>query len=166
MTKHRTKLKKEHLEQLAELRMHLRDEELREGTLRTRVEKRFPSASQSQPVSATDGNAIDSEAQSESEDNSPEESADTRRHRSLREFIDGFQQLSRNDDVNDAVVPGAGKVTLAELLDFTNPYWAGNQAAPGLADEMAIHETLEQESRMFSDGDVPDIDEIEDELDH
>ncbi len=170
LTKSRTRLHTDTLSNLAELKMHLRDERLRSGTSRQRAKRHLDTlrqGSRSTSILPSTSQLLSSQQsveQPEEEEDGPEEQ--NRGHSDAQAMDTGtagaplFSQLARQmvdmidaDSADDAPAPLPARsqtfnplsIPLGELFNFSASYWTQSYhvMGQGLREEALLHEVVE-----------------------
>lgn len=163
MTKKRTRLSQKTLEDLAALRLHIRNEELHNGTVFLRAKERISAASRLYLNAEEDDTTVpDSDLDSDSDEAGPDTGDVPQQFSSC---INEFAQRAAANDVNDAQFNDDGHVGLLVLFDFSHQFWT-KDLHHNLREEMEMLEAIERGSTLLSNGAVLNLNSIEDELDH
>lgn len=167
LTKKRTSLSTTTMTSLARLKLHLRDEEIRSGTLSERASRRFvelkspdASASTSSLPNTThtaepDDEAVDADTETEMSEaeaeagggaSSATQGRASGRASSLSAIIERLKQMSADDDKDGVFVSqSGGPYNLMGLFDWDHSYWrkALDGAGKGMQDELRAYELAE-----------------------
>ena len=172
LTRLRSRLRTKAMADLAELRLHLRDEHLRQGLIKARLQRSTtshenaatgalePQETSSVPVSQQPPSAAQDDPNTQ-QDASTDETNGQTFHVLAESFI---QQVDEDEDFNDVgnQPQGSIQIRIADIFNFSNNYWTTHLkafASRSLNDELELYELIEAES----DGDVsagPEMDEM------
>lgn len=174
LTRLRSRLRPRALTDLAELRMHLRDEHVRYGKVKERLKRNTTSHSEQgggEPPNSdlTTDNTMRMTEDQESQDIDPiltceggdgtSAATSGRRQNSFRSIIDGLANASSaHCDLDEALDREAGeeagiKVRIQDLFDFENPYWLDvvkTAGIRGLDEEMEFYQLVD----LDADGEI------------
>jgi hypothetical protein len=177
LTKLRNRLGNQTLTSLAELKMHIRDEHVRDGEIKQRM-KRFFGAKTSAPSAAPASTIIPRVPQQPSTSPASPSTAEMETDGAMEidpelpspgdasnEFnhITGSfaRQTGEDDDDGDGQMPSVISIEIAKLFDFTNKSWIPSHersASRSLDEELELYELL--------DLDAPGEEDINVEIDH
>jgi hypothetical protein len=165
-------MRSEAMTHLAELRMYLRDEHVRYGLVKERLERNLTTHLKGKAPSTSNvnqnqnENGTDSDAQMEQ--NEPSEIPDTTTtFSSIVDQLAHAAEEAENEDSDEVMVsipqteinPNTPlQIPLRNLFDFNNPYWVNlwkDLAMRNLADELEFHELVD----LDAEGDVDEGDE-------
>ena len=122
LTRHRSRLHVTALTNLAELRMHLRDEHLHNGTKRKRYARNI--TTHANPPHATASSGPVAPPAAAAEHNEPVDDMPTAPpSESFRETIDHLIQSVEEDENDEGASFCEKKVKISEMFDFQNPHW-------------------------------------------
>jgi hypothetical protein len=162
LTRLRSRLRTKAMADLAELRLHLRDEHLRQGLVKARLQ-RSTTSHENAGTGAADPQEASLAPASQQPPSAVQDHADTlpgatdeTDNQTLHAIADLF--IQQVDEDEDFIAPGsqpqgAIQITIAHLFNFSNSYWTTHLkafASRSLNDELELYELIEAES----DGDV------------
>lgn len=162
LTRLRSRLRPQAMTDLAELRMHLRDEHLKAGSVKERYKRKITShsASNSQannnrdPESSTNSNAqIGSNlAQGSATESEVDEVRDVSFESSFASLIGNITARAEEDDDDEPDIPLADltlrpiNARISELFDLKNDYWKAplkDACIRSLAEELELYELVD-----------------------
>ena len=167
LTRLQSRLHAEALTNLAELRMHLRDEHIRNGTAKERLHRKttshnteetseVPEPPQSRSTQTATENPSTTDTESENTpDNEPES-----RSTSFTNIVNRLIQRVEEDEDEDEVSPGEIHVKIANLFNYTNRHWTRvveKVAFRGLGEELELYELVE----LDADGELEPSDGVD-----
>jgi hypothetical protein len=169
LTRLRSRLRTKALSDLAELRLHLRDEHLRLGSVKTRLQRNTTThvgavtleCPSNAPELSTTAQPVNShQSEPESDATEPPDSS------SLTAIAGVFmQQVDDDEDLEDEAHSshnGSIRVTIAQVFDFSNVYWTTylkSFAFRSLNDELELYELIES-SGAGDELEGPEMDEM------
>ena len=153
MTKQRTLLSPETLVALAQLKLHLRDETLKDGTAKQRVARNFETKKQELAATQpTAGDAAQGAGDEAPDVNDTTEGDASENASKFSKIAEKLMKLANEDEDHDVQPREAGstQIHLTSLFDFRVPYWRTSleEAAAGLVDELEIYDLTEQEAQI------------------
>lgn len=145
LTKKRTRLSAKNLTSLAELKIHLQEEEARMGTRKYRSTQYINAVKQRKQaeMQAEEARGAGASAGSASEDNSSE--AENQSVSSLRQIIANLTDEEHLENLSAIPAQNMAKTPLHILFNFSNTFWrtALEKDKKELMDEMEIQEMAE-----------------------
>lgn len=140
---------------LAELRMHLRDEHMRTSAVKARLSRKI--TSHAKPDGSTPSGST---TQPNSNDAAHDITTDGDGEGSFRSIINRLVENATEDDHDDGVRLCDRKIKISNLFDLQNTYWKGlteAQAFRGLREELELHELVNLDAEGEADpGDAVD----------
>jgi len=170
LTKLRSRLRTEAMVQLAELKLHIRDEYTKNAQAKQHLKRHIAGAprSESAPPAATTSTASPSHSTQAVDEDRHEDSASSAgpAEGSLQAIADGLISMAKDaselseEDNEHGPFPSTLSFTLAELFDFSVDYWVQSSEATGnrgLQDELELYELVDLDASGELDTDV-DVD--------
>lgn len=168
LTRLRSRLRAEALTNLAELRMHLRDEHIRNGTAKDRLRRKTTSHNTEEPsedpepphshsTQTVPENTSTANIESEG---TPDTESESRSTSSFTNIVNRLIQQVEEDEDEDEVAPGNIHVKVANLFNYANRHWTRvveKIAFRGLGEELELYELVE----LDADGELEPSDGVD-----